>query len=504
MPSKQELELGELLSRPVRSAAKLVGNEESVLERLFSEASVLIRLEDAFSNSKEARETFLFAVNQICRFCPNVFVRAPAAPEMTSACAEIVSRIHGGAQRIQADETRDAARFTAVVNVGTEILRDANSVTVNSTGWVARVATRSAPGPRLFWSPGRSNPIGALAAGCFGAAHAFRFVIAAPVVQSAAEVSLFSYEFGMPGSLSVGPELPAEPVRLDAFLVGCGAVANGWAYTVKRLPIFGYVEAIDRQSLSIENLGPYVAADREWLGKPKAAMIASFLEPAITVTPRCEEWELFKLRLLHGLSTSKLIVNGLDNVETRHSVQRLWPETLIDMASGGQTGLTSQVILKPRSSDRICLLQALDRPANEIGWAERAARGTGLKLERILQAPTSAITDSDVSEAPEEQRPALELARQQGMPLCGRIADQNLRFERRDAGFAPAVPFATGFSGVVGAAATMKWLMSPQKEHGFHFQFSFASMRGRKHEMRCSPDCECQTEASEAAVIAAR
>src|SRR5206468_3702684 len=133
-----------------------------------------------------------------------------------------------------------------------------------------------------------------------------------------------------------------------------------------------------------------------------------------------------------------------------------WPEVLIDMAAGG---LTSQVILKPRVSNGICLLRALDRPANEIGWAERVARDTGLRLERILEGPTTPITDADIAEAPEDKRPALERAWQQRQLVCGRITEQNLRFEGRDANFAPAVPFVTGFSGVAGAAATMKWLM---------------------------------------------
>jgi hypothetical protein len=171
-------------------------------------------------------------------------------------------------------------------------------------------------------------------------------------------------------------------------------------------------------------------------------------------------------------------------------VQRLWPDLLVDMGAGGKTGLTSQVIVKPRRSNSICLLRALDRPPDEISWVERAARDTGLRPERILEGPTSSITESDVAAAPEDKRQALEQARHQGQLLCGRIRDQNLGFERSDANFAPAVPFVTGFSGVVGAASTIKYLMGQQS--GFHFQYSFDSGRRRSRDLKCNAECECQ------------
>src|SRR5207249_8423580 len=106
-----------------------------------------------------------------------------------------------------------------------------------------------------------------------------------------------------------------------------------------------------------ENIGPYVAAVRQWIGRPKAEIMRELLAPRIAVTPRAEEFELFKLRLGYGqLRVPPLIVNGLDNVETRHAVQRLWPATLIDMAAGGTM---AQVIVKEVAGDSICLLQAL-------------------------------------------------------------------------------------------------------------------------------------------------
>src|SRR5258707_13283273 len=54
----------------------------------------------------------------------------------------------------------------------------------------------------------------------------------------------------------------------------------------------------------------------------------------IDVRDRSDQWEFFKIRLVHGLKVAPLIITGLDNVRSRHSVQRVWPETLIDMGAG--------------------------------------------------------------------------------------------------------------------------------------------------------------------------
>ena len=287
-----------LLSRPVRLAAELCGQDEAALAHLFREARVLIRLEEAFADVPDARETFLFTVNQVIRFCPNVALCVPAgARDLIEAASDIAARVHGHGHRVHLAGVREATGFQAVVHVGTKVLDDLPWVTVNSTGWVARVATSGCGTELLPWVPGASNPIGALAAACLGAGLAFLLLVGQPLVTPPVEISLFGHELGTPATLSPGPELPVTQVELEGFLIGCGAVTNGWAYTVKRLPIVGRLEAVDRQALRIENVAPYVAAGREWLGKPKVEMIAALLGPAIAITPRHEEWELFTIRL---------------------------------------------------------------------------------------------------------------------------------------------------------------------------------------------------------------
>src|SRR6266568_5139735 len=464
----------QLFSRPARLAARLRRDGGEASNYLFNKKHILVRIEEAFGEMADAQETFLFAVNQVLRFCPNVVVAVPRnARNLIDVSDQFAAQVHGPGNGVAVADIGAAPRFDAVINVGTEVRSGLPWITVNSTGWLARVASSGSEVAQLFWMSQPYNPIGALAAACLAAGSAFLTIAGHPVAELR-ELSLFTLGMGAPGSLSAGPVLPETPVELDGFLVGCGAVANGWAYAVKRLPIGGRLQGIDRQSLGIENLGSYVAAGYESVGRPKAEVIRDFLAPSIAVTARPDEWELFKIRLRREVPIPPLIVNGLDNVETRHSVQRLWPDTLIDMAADG---LTSQVIVKHRVSDGLCLLGAFSPAADEHTWAERLAGQTGLAAERILNEPTSLITRDDVDMAPPEKRLELEHDHQQGLRVCGRVSRQNLTMEAANPDFAPAVPFVTGFSGVVGAAETVKSLMGRRYPGALHYQRSFQSGR---------------------------
>jgi hypothetical protein len=475
-------------SRPARLGAFITGQTEEAVIHLFTEKRILVRLEAPFCEVADARETFLFAVNQCLRFCSNISVCIEGGSEaLIRACDSLVVRVHGSGAGVEVVKNLAGRVFDAIVNVGTEVLYDHPAATINSSGWVARLATTGSPTPRLFWKVGTPNPLGALAAACLGVGAAFMTILDRPPAVSM-ETSLFSHQVGNPGTLESGPPLPTSPLQIDAFLVGCGAVTNGWVYALKRLPVFGRLQAVDRQSLRLENIGSYVAVGLESVNKPKALLIKELLAPAIDVTERSDQWEFFKIWLDHGIEPSPLIIAGLDNVTTRHSVQRLWPETLIDMAA---EGLLSQVIVKHKKGEGLCLLRALSIPPGEVDWAQTLAKATGLDPALIANEPTGEITQAEIEAAPVDKQAELRSA--MGRPRCGHINRQSLQLEGYDADFAPAVPFVTGFSGVVGAAETVKWLMGRRFPHTLHFQKSFESNRSRALGMKCDPSCECRS-----------
>ena len=479
----------ETVSRPVRLAASILNTTETEMGDLFSRKRILVRLEEDLAESSDARETLCLAVNQCLRFCPSVGVSIPGSDgELLNECRRIAEGIHGPGHNLGIVASDDFSGFDAVLNIGTTVRKDMPWVTVNSGGWIARVATKDSLADALFWEETLQNPVGALAAACIGVGCIFFQILDRPVAV-AAEFSLFSHLTGRPGVLTSEPSLPTSPLSLRTFLIGCGAVTNGWAYTIRRLPVTGKVWAIDRQSLSLENFGSYVAAERRWLAKPKVDLIRALLAPDIHVVASADEWEFFKIHLMYGLETPQMVVNGLDNVETRHSVQRLWPETIIDMAAGG---LTSQVVVSQPVAGGLCLLGAFTRPTGEVGWAERLSKETGLRIDRILNGATTPITEEDVESAEPEKRENLDHAR--GKLICGHVTQHNLQMEGFDPDFAPAVPFVTCWSGIVGAAETLKWLMGFRHSLSLHYQKNFQSVRSRTLQMSCDPTCECRRQ----------
>ncbi len=482
----------EIFSRPARLGAALSGMSAEAVEHLFVTKKVLVQLEADFCDDQDARETFLFTVNQLLRFCPNIGVSIKKdAVDLLRVCRELAAQVHGPQATVEVVEgAKPIYGFDAVVNVGAEVLTTVRSVTVNSGGWTARVATGDSGTQVLHWKREGSNALGALAAACLGVGAAFLILLEIPATRLA-EISLFTGETGLPGSLAMGPPLPASPLYLDAFLIGCGAVAHGWAYAVKRLPIAGSLQAVDRQSLRIENLGPYVAASHSSIGESKAGVIKELLSPNIDVKDRPDQWEFFKIRLVHELKVAPLIITGLDNVRTRHSVQRLWPETLIDMGAGQ---LQSQVIVKHKKGDGLCVLRALSIPPAEVEWAQGLAGVTGLDPKLIAKEPTGDITQAEIEAAPADKRAALQ--KSLGRPRCGYINRQSLEMEALDPNFAPAVPFVTALTGVVGAAETLKWLMGHRYPHTLYFQKSFESGRSKAFQIKCEPNCECQSLAA--------
>ena len=484
------------LSRSIRAAAQLTRLSEDSVENLFKSSRVLVRLEDSFIDNPDARGTFILTVNQCLRFCPNVAISlSSSATELLNECNKLAEGVHGEGHSVLLDPSNhNFRRYNAIVNVGTGVIPGLPWTTVNSSGWVGRVSTSESNHSALLWNRAAPNPIGALAAACLGSSQAFLYLLNEPRISGPFEISLFNHEIGAPGSLNIGPKLPMRPVHIDAFLVGCGAVSNGWAYTLNRLPVIGHIRAIDRQRLGEENVGPYVAVDRRSVSKPKAEIIGDLLNPQIAVTPYVDEWEQFKIRLKYEVTVPPLIIAGLDNVETRHSIQQLWPECLIDM---GANSLTSQVIVKPRCTKGICLLEALKPDVNELSYAERLSNGTGLSIDRIISSPTAVITEEDVASAPAQFRDELERAWKRGERICGRIVRYNLDEDNSNsAQFAPAVPFVTAFSGVVGAAETMKLLTGHTTPEPVHLQYSFESGRARALEMLCASDCECSVHAA--------
>jgi molybdopterin/thiamine biosynthesis adenylyltransferase len=473
----------------MREAAALAGLGEAVVAPRFAHGRVLIRLGENVIDDANARETFLFSVNQIARFADNVAIAVPlAAAEVARDAQAVVRAIRG--KGVTLDIVAQSAEADVTLLVGSEILHERPSVTVNSSGWVARMATSQSDVATLPSSPAPSNITGAAAATCLGASQVFHVLAGRTLASEPVELSLFERATGTLGSFAPGPPLPEVPLELDALLVGCGGVMHGFVYVLRRLPVVGRGRAVDRQRVRDENLGPYVNATEKTIGIEKAELVSELLAPNVAITPYPEDFDpLFTVRLKRGhFAMAPIVVAGLDRVPTRHTVQRLWPELLIDMGAAGET---AQVLLKRRDEPGGCILDLLEAPTGEEADLARLAAESGLAPEVIRDEMDRPITEEDIAAAPPALRPALAEALRRGQLRCGFIRTRALEHERDDPDFAAAAPHVVSMAGVVAAAELVKELAGWNPPGSLRFQYSFLSNRGRAVTPTARGDCEC-------------
>ena len=474
---------GGALSRPLRLATQLTGGSPWEARARLLNATVHVRMAAEFEDTQDAAILLRSLVDHLSRFCNAVIVSAPA--DITRPCVERDRELHA-LPRVHAERHAPAGPDALDIFVG-DCPGVPGSIATCADGWAGKVYTTGTRAQMTAFTI--ANPVGALTAAALTAGEAFLRLIGAVRHPCAFELSAWTGDCGPPGSLPDGPRLPVIP-PIDALLIGCGNVMNGWAVAIRALQVTGRVRAVDRQSLGEENLGPYALARRDMIGQPKTALLAGHLQPLITVVRHDEELDLFVPRITRWhLPLPTLVINGLDEVEPRHLVQRLWPDVLVDMAAGGTT---SQVIVN-RRGDGQCLLGAFAVPDAELGYVRRTETVTGLRRERFLSEFTTPVTAEDVAQAPPEHRARLQAAVESGQLVCGYINQASLTEMSADEGFAPAAPFVGALTGARAAAITVALLTGYHVPGGLRWQYSFSSNRARTSVLRCCDTCECQT-----------
>jgi len=474
---------GLALSRPLRLATQVTGDSASAVGARLAGTAVHVRLAPEYADTTDAALLLRSLVDQLSRFCGTVVVSAP--PLLVQACLDRDHELHDE-PHVRAEPIRSAGPRIEVV-VG-DAGGDAGGIATCSDGWVGKVS--SIDSEHLTGAFIVSNPVGAITAAALTAGEVFLRAVGIDRPPRTFELSAWTGDSGPSDTLPSGPILSAIP-DIDALLVGCGNVMNAWAVPIRALPVAGHIRAVDRQSLAEENLGPYALARHDMIGEPKSALLAGYLHPQITVARLDEELDLFVPRITRWhLPLPPLVINGLDAVAPRHLVQRLWPETLIDMAAGDTT---SQVVVSRRGERGQCLLGAFAAPEAEPSYERRVQALTGLRPERLLADYTTPITADDVAHAPPEHRSRLQAAADAGQLLCGFINRASLTAAGdNDDEFAPAAPFVSALTGARAAALTVAVLLGDSVPGGLHWQYSFLSNRARTAAMRCPSTCECQ------------
>ena len=131
----------------------------------------------------------------------------------------------------------------------------------------------------------------------------------------------------------------------------------------------------------------------------------------------------------------RAVLTGLDSIQARHAAQRIWPDHLID----GATGDTMVGVSVVETVGRPCLMCYYPPRPGATSSAERLAAATGLTVVRAVRGGDP-LVEADLAELPADQRRTLEP--HLGRPVCGLL--QALGLTEIDAGdYQPAVPFVS-------------------------------------------------------------
>ncbi len=382
----------------------------------------------------------------------------------------------------------DLRPYDAILSVGGAPRSGLPWTVITSDGWLARVTSGPIP---IDQTCHQTNPVGAQAAASLGVAEVFKRLLGLRSDRgrflNGCSFSLWTYS----SSSEAGPGLP-DVLEVDLVLAGCGAIGNGVAHALSRLPVRGRCSTLDAQNYGEENWGTCVRLTRKGSTGPKATFVAAdVLGERFEPDPVCGFVEDVEAQA--GWRTPRVVLSGFDNVEARHAVQDLWPDIVIDGAIGRK--LECQVSAHPWNADIACLRCIFEAPAGESARAVQR-RLTGL-ADRTLVDLTRTLSESDVAAARAEKQPWLR--GQVGKPLCSVLeAAGELAEGEQVTGFRPSVPFVATMSAAMMVTELVRYLMTGKVgvQPRFLFSLLWGPQRGEHFDEDRHADCVCSTRST--------
>jgi molybdopterin/thiamine biosynthesis adenylyltransferase len=471
-------------SRPQKTAARL--GELAEDRHRFLHKTILVTGEPDLLALPNGRECLLDAIRLAVRICPNVAIYlANENAALRLEAQDLAEHIAFGRKVEFLQVSPNLDQFDAILSIGAKAHPELPWTTINSNGFVARATSGDAD---LSSECDLFNPIGALAAACLGVGEVFKRLIRLKGERGEMLNGLaFSLRTYTQGTSDYGPLIP-KTLPFDLLVVGAGAIGNGIIHLISRLPFTGAITIVDRGEFGPENLGTCLLISPDDLNKPKAAFLASILKQSnITAHGFYGPFERYASELQQF---PKIVLNGLDNIDVRHQVQRtLWPNVIIDGAIGD---FMCQVSRHPWPDDIACLICLFQRPASRPA-EEIQSEATGLSTNR-LQQPDSPVTEADVEAAPKEKQHALRA--RIGKPVCSVVQEamaQKISLEQQEKGFEPSVPFVACFSACMVVTEALAYLCGwkTKLEPRFQFDFLRGPLYGLELPQARTKNCVC-------------
>jgi len=316
------------------------------------------------------------------------------------------------------------------IHVGTG---DARAIRIVPEGYGAHIAGQSTAVIR----PARpGNAIGAVYTAALGAAEAFKRTVGVVPGRRVLHRHLRFCPVTLTSDLSVAPDLP-DGMNLDLALLGVGAAGTGIVLLLDAINATGRLLAADRERFGPENRGTYsLGGTAETLSAPWKTDIAKSALRQFDVISFNGPVEQLPAAVDSGdIPWFPTVLTALDSADARRDAQRLWPDRLIDAA----TGDTMLGIYDHEYGLGPCLICFFPPERSGPSAARKLADLTGLSAERAMRGDDP-LTEEDLAGLTEEQQQLLRP--HLGKPVCGLA--QAIGLTRIDAaGFRPSIPFVS-------------------------------------------------------------
>ncbi len=316
--------IANFFDRSATAASQVLANFrlEDFKNRL-SAHPVALSFDDAAVESSEGLATLDLSVRLLARLYPVLAIRP-----IGSAAGEYAARLQQLARSIndQIELQEGLTGADIVVAVGTtRETSELDVIHVGSDGWRALL---SRDGP--VGSGATTNPFGAGAAACFGAANVFRRIFADQLsrgdLDGRIDLSLSTYL----QDSAAEPALPECCNLGDAYLVGLGAIGNGAVWALSRVPgLAGVLHLVDHENADLSNLQRYVMTTQNDVGRRKVSLARTFFtQGMLKVGAHPQRWANY----VDGRCERAFerVAVALDTAEDRIALQASLPKWIVN------------------------------------------------------------------------------------------------------------------------------------------------------------------------------
>lgn len=358
----------------------LQGFQTDVFTDKLKDARVAVAFGDEAATSRDGRELLDLAVRLVARLYPNLsVVAAPSGDQLAGYLVALAKNINPNIK-----VRRRGGCASIALAVGTDAPQvDAPTIYAGCDGWSARVGTEEP-----FGTSDLGNPFGAGFAACLAAANLFRFLFLPDGSV------LMDRNADYPADASSFPDLESAVLADPMVLVGAGAIGNGAAWGLSRVPLTGDLHVVDPEAVELSNLQRYVLCTRSDEGTAKVEAIERAFK-ATALRPYLYKGEWSSFLETHGYKWERVLV-ALDSARDRRAVQGSLPRWIANAwTQTGDLGVSTHCFLGEDACLACLYLPTQEQKSEDQIVAEglripqfqtqvRMLLGSGLAVDRDL------------------------------------------------------------------------------------------------------------------------